>query len=358
MHLGDYETALSISLSINVDTNTRTGCMIEILRALLRGDTYGLVGIWQEVVNEYQRAEALCKQNGLHKMYANAGSFRLSKAFVEMSKKVHERARSQELLENTKSLVLDYLDLIDDPQILRCLYGSSCLLLDDAEQAIENYSQALLNQDDNRVNYLSPCQTVYYDKDWISASSTIGLGIAYHKVGRYDDALEFYDKALSLTKKREGIQDDFNAIVEAIDLELDKLSGRIDAIAAYNSNIIKYHNSFTRALAPTQLIELSMNILPATSVSIYHHMKGFTHLLKHKNHQEAQKEFTEAQQNDAAILEGFIARQLMNRETDVGEIIEKLMRDEWSGGKFDKRIGVKERKRVEIVNELIGNEFV
>ena len=50
MHLGDYETALSISLSINVDTNTRTGCMIEILRALLRGDTYGLIGIWEEVV--------------------------------------------------------------------------------------------------------------------------------------------------------------------------------------------------------------------------------------------------------------------------------------------------------------------
>ena len=101
-----------------------------------------------------------------------------------------------------------------------------------------------------------------------------------------------------------------------------------------------------------------MNILPATNISIYHHMKGFTHLFKHKNHQEAQKEFIEAQQNDAAILEGFIARQLMDRETDIGEIIKKLMRDEWSGGKFDKRIGVKERKRVEIVNDLIGNEFV
>ncbi|CAG8503659.1 4869_t:CDS:2, partial [Paraglomus occultum] len=115
MHLGDYETALSISLSVNVDTNTRTGCMIEILRALLRGDTYGLAGIWEEVIKECQHAEALCKQNGLHKMFANAGSFRLSKAFVEMSKRVHERARSQELLENTKSIVLDYLDLIDDP---------------------------------------------------------------------------------------------------------------------------------------------------------------------------------------------------------------------------------------------------
>ena len=46
--------------------------------------------------------------------------------------------------------------------------------------------------------------------------------------GRYDDALEFYDKALSLTKKREDIQDDFNAIVGAIDLELDKMNGRSD----------------------------------------------------------------------------------------------------------------------------------
>ncbi|CAG8674674.1 1128_t:CDS:2, partial [Paraglomus occultum] len=87
---------------------------------------------------------------------------------------------------------------------------------------IENYSHALLN------DYPSQRQTVYYDKEWISASSTIGLGIAYHKVGRYDDALEFYDKALSLTKKREGIQSDFNAVVRAVDLELEKLSGKSD----------------------------------------------------------------------------------------------------------------------------------
>ncbi|KAG9296183.1 hypothetical protein G9A89_014775 [Geosiphon pyriformis] len=374
VHVGDYDTAIKMSNlhtkyqrfsqslhiqnEFNQEHNTRafpTSSSQNWILHIICGDSAGLKGDWEEALRQFDAAMMLsssvnsgpCKEN----LY-----FRMCNAFLEIGKRVPEKKLFSEYILRSKELASEGLGYFKTSQILHHLVGSSHLLLKDYTSAIDYFSKSICY-----FGFIPDYK--YFDTQWFHVKSTIGMGIALHQSGKYQEAVDIYEQGLELLEKAcdknidsqkkknyflSSMQDEFlkvdseeSLIQKSLEwswwsrpgyrkeLHLQKLA----AITIYNLKLLQHILSFesiekldfSSSLPPSPssphckiktfptsihpISKYSKSILLPTNLSVLHHLAGYNHLYSSKNeHQAAYKQFLDAQLQDSSILEGWIAR--------------------------------------------------